>query len=87
MESKERGERFAALAAAGLLLVWRIAAVPLPSLWRDWIAILAVVLLLSQLVTRPDLRRILVAGSSAFLLAVYCAGQLPQTFRALGLLP
>lgn len=75
------------LAAAGGLLLWRALAVPLPVLWRDAAAWVAVAWALAVLVRDPRRRSGALTAVAAFLLGLYVQGQAPHALRALGLLP
>ena len=81
----DRRRRLLELSLALALLVWRIAVVPVASLWRDWFAILCVYGVASILIAKSKAWPWVAGALSAALLAIYVAGLLPLVLGVLGI--
>jgi len=68
-----------------LVLGWRVLAVPLRSLWRDWPVVLAVYGLVCLIGDRSRPRPLATTVAAAYLVGLYVAGQFPLDLRALGI--
>jgi hypothetical protein len=68
---------------AGVLVLWRIVAVPGATLWRDWLLIVAAYWLILSLRPRAALNTTLVLTLIAYLLGIYVVGQAPHTLASL----
>jgi len=79
--------RLVLLIVAGATLGWRLSARPIAGLWKDALAVLAIFAIVTSVELPPRLRTLAVVLVAALLLAVYVAGQFPQTLRVLGLRP
>lgn len=84
--SEARNPRAGRFRLAWLLLLWRVAALPLEGLWRDWIAVLAVYWILAG-GTDPRPRPALAVATMAFLFGVFANGQAGHLLRVLGFGP
>lgn len=76
----DRLRRWAGVGVLALIPLWRMAAVPPGSLWRDVGVIVPLYALLMILWPRAEFRSKLTAGTMAFLLGIYLAGQWPHLY-------
>jgi len=67
----------AALVAVALIL-WRIWAVPVAGLWRDWVTLLAIYGVFALLAPAGRLRNAAAVGAMAGLLLIYFCGRFSQ---------
>ncbi len=65
-----------ALAAVALIL-WRIWALPLVGLWRDWVILLAIYGVFALFAPAGRLRNSVTVGAMAGLMLIYFCGRLP----------
>jgi hypothetical protein len=62
-----------------LVIGWRIASMPPSMLWRDWVVILSVYVLVCPRTPFTRSWSIVTALTSMFLLGIYAFGQIPWT--------
>jgi hypothetical protein len=80
-----RRTKIAELTAAAGLLLWRILALPLPGLWRDWITLLSIYWIFTVFASRSKAWPYVTAAAMILLTALYIHGQFPHTMDALGI--
>jgi hypothetical protein len=68
----------AAVLTAVALILWRIWAIPLVGLWRDWIVILALYGVFALLAPVGRLRTSVTAAAMAGLMLIYAWGHVPR---------
>jgi hypothetical protein len=81
----DRRTKVAELTTAAGLLLWRILAIPLPVLWRDWISLLSIYWIFTVFVHRGKAWPYVTAAAMILLTALYIHGQSPHTLDALGI--
>lgn len=81
----DRRSRIAELAAAGGLLLWRILAIPVTALWRDWITLLTIYWVFTIFGSRTKAWPYVTGAAMILLTALYIQGQLPHTLEGLGI--
>ena len=64
--------------AATAVIGWRLAAVPVGRLWRDWVLLLALEAILTVAAARRKSWPVVSAGLMAYLLGIYVQGQWPH---------
>jgi hypothetical protein len=72
--------------AATAVIGWRLAAVPVGRLWRDWVLLLALEAIVTVAAARRKSWPVVSAGIMAYLLGIYVQGQWPHIvaiFRAM----
>jgi hypothetical protein len=67
------------------LLAWRVLAVPVGVVWRDWLAILSLYWIAALLTAKSKAWPWITGVVSAGLLAIYFYGQLPLVFAVFGI--
>lgn len=75
------------LLAPALILAFRVRFHPIAQLWRDWLTVLCLFWIATALLGRTRVWPYVTGAVMAGLLALYAAGQLPQTLRLLGSAP
>jgi len=68
---------------AAAVIAWRFRSHPLNTLWRDWVVILCLFWIFTALAGRTKAWPAVTALVMTFLLAIYAAGQVPQTLAVL----
>ncbi len=81
----DRRARIAELSAAIGLLVWRVAVLPLPGLFRDWISILALYWIFTVFGSRTRAWPYVTGGVMVLQALLYLQGQGRHTLASLGI--
>jgi hypothetical protein len=76
----------AAVLTAVALILWRIWAVPLAGLWRDWVILLSIFGVVSLFVPHGRARTSVTVGAMAGLMILYGWGQFPRILALLRVL-
>ncbi len=71
------------VAAALILLAWRIIAYPLSGLWRDWIVVLSLYWIFTACARKSRAWTAVTAGVVLWLFMAYAARQIPMTMDLL----